>query len=94
MSARPSTCRRDLEFHSRARISPEVPKPTLHNGYQAANTLAGSRLNTSLKDTAASVSIMTEEFLKDIGAISLDEAINFGNNVEPDYMNANNEQWR
>lgn len=60
-------------------------------GYQAANTLAGSRMSTSLKDTAASISIMTEEFLKDIGALSLDEAVNFGNNVELDYTNANND---
>src|SRR5690606_28476771 len=44
-------------------------------GYVAQNTLAGSRLNTSLKDTAASLSVLTAEFLSDIGANSVEEAM-------------------
>lgn len=58
-------------------------------GYQAANTLAGSRMNTSLKDTAASLSILTEEFIKDIGALDLTQAIAFGNNVELELPDGN-----
>lgn len=58
-------------------------------GYQAANTLAGSRMNTSLKDTAASISILTEEFIKDVGAMDLNEAIRFGNNVEMELPDGN-----
>ena len=41
-------------------------------GYQAANTTSGSRLNTSLRDTAASITPLTKEFLDDIGANGLD----------------------
>ena len=37
-------------------------------GYQAANTTSGSRLNSRLKDTPASVSAFTPEFLADIAA--------------------------
>ena len=44
-------------------------------GYIARDSLAGSRLNTSLKDTAASLSVMTKEFLEDIGATTLEEAM-------------------
>ncbi|MDP3072889.1 MAG: hypothetical protein Q8N18_21535 [Opitutaceae bacterium] len=58
-------------------------------GYQAANTLAGSRMNTSLKDTPASLSIMTAEFIKDVGAMDLTEAIRFGNNVEMELPDGN-----
>ena len=58
-------------------------------GYQAANTLAGSRMNTSLRDTAASLSILTEEFIKDIGALDLTQAIAFGNNVELELPDGN-----
>lgn len=58
-------------------------------GYQAANTLAGSRMNTSLKDTAASISILTAEFIKDVGALDLTEAIRFGNNVELELPDGN-----
>jgi iron complex outermembrane recepter protein len=53
-------------------------------GYLAGNTLAGSRLNTSLKDTAASISVLTEEFLADIGALDLTDAIAYANNVQLD----------
>src|SRR5687768_1891783 len=39
-------------------------------GYQAQSTLSGSRLNTRLKDTAAPISVFTEEFLADVGLTS------------------------
>ncbi len=54
-------------------------------GYLATNTLAGSRLNTELKDTAAAISVMTPEFLKDIGAKNMKDVILFSNNAVPDY---------
>ncbi len=44
-------------------------------GYQAANTTSGSRLNTSLRDTAASITPLTKEFLDDIGAQGLDALV-------------------
>lgn len=34
-------------------------------GYRARNTLAGTRLRTDLKDLASSISVVTEEFLRD-----------------------------
>ena len=40
-------------------------------GYQAQSTLSGSRLNTRLKDTAAPISVFTDELLSDIGATSV-----------------------
>ncbi len=54
-------------------------------GYAAENTLAGSRLNTSLKDTAASISVFTADFLQDIGAESLEEAMAYATNLQVDY---------
>lgn len=47
-------------------------------GYQAQNTLSGSRLNTPLKDTAAPISIFTKEFLSDIGATQLGDIVEWG----------------
>jgi hypothetical protein len=37
-------------------------------GYTATNTLAGTRLNTPLKDVGTSISVVTKEFLLDIGS--------------------------
>lgn len=47
-------------------------------GYQAQNTLSGSRLNTPLKDTAAPISVFTKEFLSDIGATELGDVVEWG----------------
>ncbi len=59
-------------------------------GYVAANSLAGSRMNTSLKDTAASISVFTEEFLSDIGATDMTSALAYANNVEFELNDAAN----
>jgi outer membrane receptor for ferric coprogen and ferric-rhodotorulic acid len=43
-------------------------------GYQATTTLAGGRIQTELKDTPATVSILTKEFMQDLG---LDNVVDF-----------------
>ncbi len=65
-------------------LSPFVVNADADVGYQAANTLAGSRLNTSLKDTAATIGVLTSEFLADVGATNIEEALEWGNNVQMD----------
>ena len=45
------------------------------DGYAARNSLAGSRIDTALKDLPNSISVMTEEFMKDIGATSPQDAM-------------------
>lgn len=37
-------------------------------GYTASQTLAGNRLNTDLRDIGSAVSVVTKEFLQDVGA--------------------------
>lgn len=37
-------------------------------GYSASTTLAGNRLNTELRDVGSAISVVTEQFMKDIGA--------------------------
>ena len=51
-------------------------------GYQAMNTASGSRINTPLRDTAASISVFTAEFLQDIGATTVEDMLSYGANVE------------
>src|SRR5436190_550015 len=53
-------------------------------GYQAENTLAGSRLNTPLRDTASSVSVFTKEFLDDVGITDLSHLLEYTVNSEMD----------
>jgi iron complex outermembrane recepter protein len=85
-------------------LSPFEVVTTQDVGYLAQNTLAGSRLNTSLKDTAAAISVLTPEFMKDIGATSMKDVILFQNNAVPEFgdsaanFNANpmigNPEWQ
>ncbi len=63
-------------------LTPFEVNSTKDVGYLAKDTLAGSRLNTSLKDVAAQVSIMTPEFLRDVGAVTLDDALRYSLNIE------------
>lgn len=65
-------------------LSPFLVDGTGDVGYQAANTLAGSRLNASLKDTPAVLDVFTKEFLTDIAATNLQEAMAFSTSFELD----------
>lgn len=65
-------------------LSPFTVSADSDVGYLANNTLAGSRLNTSLKDTPAAISVLTSEFLSDIGAFDIREAMAYAVNVEFD----------
>ncbi len=69
-------------------LSPFIVESTQDVGYLAQNTLAGSRLNTSLRDTGAAISVLTPEFLSDLGATSMRDVILFSNNSVPDYGDA------
>ncbi len=58
-------------------LSPFIVESSQDRGYVATNTLAGSRINTSLLDTPAAISVMTSEFISDIGALDLRGAMEY-----------------
>lgn len=70
-------------------LSPFVIDTSKDIGYQGGNTASGSRLNTSLKDTAASVRVFTPEFLADLGANNLADVLAYGTSVQPDLTDQN-----
>lgn len=49
-------------------------------GYQATSTLSGGRLATDLDKTPAAVTVLTREFLDDLGALSVQEALQWATN--------------
>ncbi|HSH09422.1 MAG TPA: TonB-dependent receptor plug domain-containing protein, partial [Oceanipulchritudo sp.] len=51
-------------------------------GYLANNTLAGTRLNSQLKDIANSVQVVTKEFLEDTGASNYNELLLYTTSTE------------
>ncbi len=56
-------------------LSPFEVDASQDTGYRANSTLAGSRLNTQLKDVAASVTVLTSEFMEDLGANDIEAAL-------------------
>lgn len=64
-------------------LSPFVVNTANDRGYTATSSMAGGRLSTDLRDTAAAVSVMTEDFLQDIGATNFLEAAKWAPNAVP-----------
>jgi hypothetical protein len=63
-------------------LSPFEVKANTDVGYQARETLAGSRTRMSLKDISSQVDVMTEEFLSDLGITSLEDSLKYSLSVE------------
>ncbi len=70
-------------------LSPFTVNSTADKGYRAENTLAGSRLNTSLRDTPASISVFTREFLDDIGLNEIEKLIDYSVNSQINTQDVN-----
>lgn len=51
--------------------------------YRATNAAAGTRLGTKIKDLPQSITVLTEDFLQDIAAINLEDALAYVGGVSP-----------
>ena len=56
-------------------LSPFEVSTSATSGYAAATTLAGCRLNTELKDVGSAISVVTSQYLDDVGSKRLEEAV-------------------
>ncbi|MDQ8198010.1 TonB-dependent receptor plug domain-containing protein [Pelagicoccus enzymogenes] len=65
-------------------LSPFTVDGSEDSGYRASNTLAGTRLNSEMKDVAATVTGYTEQFLEDIGATDLKSILAYSPSAELD----------
>ncbi len=61
-------------------LSPFVITSSAENGYVATSSLAGSRMKTDLKDIASQIDVLTPEFLSDIGARNIADAVVYSSN--------------
>lgn len=58
-------------------LSPFVVNTTDDVGYLATSTLAGTRLNTELRDLGAAITVVTQEFLQDLDASDVTEYLQY-----------------
>lgn len=63
-------------------LSPFEVSADKDTGYAATNTLAGTRLNTPVRDLGASLSILTKDFITDVGATSIQDLLIFTAGME------------
>lgn len=63
-------------------LSPFTVSTDKDAGYYAGNSLAGTRLNEPLRDTASSVSVFTRQFLEDAAITDLPELVRYSVNSE------------
>lgn len=75
----------------RVQLSPFEVRTDQDVGYTATSSLAGGKLATDLRDTPVSLSVMTKEFLDDIGANTFTEAAAWAPNTMSvyDYQGGN-----
>jgi len=57
-------------------------------GYQATNTASISKLSRPLKDIPQSISILNEEFMRDVGALDFSQAVQYSTNINFQIANA------
>ena len=63
-------------------LSPFTIQANDNEGYMATSTLAGTRLNSNLRDIASSISVVTKEFLEDTGSTNINELLVYTSNTE------------
>lgn len=63
-------------------LTPFEVTSTKDTGYQATDTLAGTRIRTNLADVGSAISVVTKEFLKDIGATDSGTLLQYTPNAE------------
>lgn len=63
-------------------LSPFEVNTNSESGYLATQTLSGTRLRSELGDVAASIDVLTAEFLRDVGATDMYDALDFVGNVD------------
>ncbi len=54
---------------------------TRDSGYRATNSVSGTRVNMKLMDVPQTISVLTSDFIQDIGATDLDEALIYTSGV-------------
>jgi hypothetical protein len=63
-------------------MSPFVINSDSDIGYLATDTLASTRIATSVKDVGSSLDILNKDFMTDIGAQSSDDLLRYSQNIE------------
>lgn len=76
-ATRPPVVAGDATGESPLQMSPFEVVSDRDTGYLATSTLAGTRIRSDLKDVAASISVVTKDFMEDIAANDLENLLTY-----------------
>ena len=62
-------------------LSPFLVESDRDDGYQATNSISGTRLNEAIRDIPLSIEVVTREFMRDTAALDLREALRYSAGV-------------
>jgi iron complex outermembrane recepter protein len=63
-------------------LSPFTVTTTKDKGYRATNTTSGTRLDSAIKDLPMPIEVITEQFIRDIGANDLRETLRYSAGIQ------------
>src|SRR5207247_6426129 len=63
-------------------LTPFEVSTSKDTGYQATETLAGTRIRTDLADVASAIQVLTKEFMRDVGATDNQTLLQFTTSPE------------
>lgn len=64
-------------------LSPFTVSTSKDTGYRATNTLGGTKMNTPIKDLPFTLDVITNDFIRDIGALSVMDGLSYTAGVLP-----------
>jgi TonB-dependent Receptor Plug Domain len=76
----------DSDLYAITQLSPFQVNESQDRGYFASSTLSGTRLNTSLADVAASISVVTKQQLADTAATDINDIFKYEAGTEGIYQ--------
>lgn len=84
MLALPVFAQEDFDYNDEdiIMLSPFEVESSSNVGYQATQTLAGTRIKTDLKDVGSAISVVTKEMLRDTGATDNQTLLTYTTNTE------------
>jgi hypothetical protein len=63
-------------------LSPFTVESTRDSGYMASSTMAGTRIRTDLADIGSAISVLTKEFMQDVGGLDNETVLAYALNTD------------
>jgi outer membrane receptor protein involved in Fe transport len=88
-AAQPPSPNRNDQKEEVVELTPFTVSSAKNEGYAATSSLAGTRLNTPLKDVASAIQVVTPQFMADTGVTNITQLLVYTTNTESSGLGGN-----